>query len=88
MPKPQYSEGDEPFGACSDCGESCSGILVDFGIGPYEYGSYSGCDEMWLWSSPCCEAEILPEEEPSSGKLPAKFSLDPRNLTEESEDEY
>ena len=61
--KPRYSEGDEPIGVCCECGEFCTGRLVDNGIGPYEYGSLVGCDEKWEWVSPCCHAEILPEEE-------------------------
>ena len=50
---------DERIGFCSECREPCEAILVDFGIGPYEFQGTKGIDEDWKWVSPCCEAEVI-----------------------------
>ena len=57
--RPRVDEDDVPYGYCSECGETCQGILMDFGIGPYELWGSKQVHEDWRWVSPCCEAEIL-----------------------------
>ena len=52
-----------PTGFCKCCGEKCTGITVDFGIGPYEYGSIRSVDVRLEMVSDCCEDEIVDDIE-------------------------
>ena len=54
-----YREETEVEGWCEECGDACSGVLVDQGIGPYEYWGSRGTHHDWVVVSPCCEAGIL-----------------------------
>ena len=47
---------------CPACGEVCSGVWEDFGIGSYEYWGARGTDVRMVYVSNCCEAQ-LPEPE-------------------------
>lgn len=58
--KPKEEPGDAPVGICARCGIEAEAILIDFGIGPYEFGSQIGTDEDWRYVSRCCEDEIVP----------------------------
>ena len=48
-----------PSGICESCGEECTAICVDDGIGPYEFWGERGVQHDYRWASPCCEAEIV-----------------------------
>jgi hypothetical protein len=48
-----------PSGICSECGEECTGVAVDEGIGAYEFWGAKGVQHDWRWASPCCEAEVV-----------------------------
>lgn len=49
---------------CPACGQECSVVEVDFGIGPYEYWGAPGVDRDIRLVSKCCEQE--PSEVPPS----------------------
>ena len=63
MRPPPYDPDDAPVGVCSECGKYCSAILLDFGIGSYEYWGSQDYEEHWRWVSPCCEAEVVESED-------------------------
>jgi hypothetical protein len=44
---------------CKECGEECSVVRVDFGIGAYEYWGATGTDINPQDVSNCCEADVL-----------------------------
>ena len=44
------------FGICSDCKEPCEVIIVDSGIGSYEYWGAKGTDVQLEAVSNCCNA--------------------------------
>lgn len=46
------------YAICTSCGEACEEVPVDFGYGPYEYGSERGIHTDVQLFSKCCEAEI------------------------------
>lgn len=50
---------------CKDCGQPCRVVVIDQGIGYFEYGGATGYDEDKVEVSNCHEAEVLeePEEE-------------------------
>lgn len=50
------------FGICSGCGDPCVAILVDRGIGPYEFAGARGYDSRPAVVSKCCEWPVIPEE--------------------------
>ena len=50
-------------GVCKSCGEECTAEIVDFGIGPYEYGSIRAVDVQLHEVSPCCEDDVIDKEE-------------------------
>lgn len=43
---------------CTACGHKCTLVLVDHGIGPYEFWGAKGIDVDEQWSSNCCEADV------------------------------
>ncbi len=49
----------EENGICESCGEFCSPVPVDCGIGPYEYWGATGIHKDIQMLSPCCEAEVV-----------------------------
>lgn len=53
------TENDAETGICDDCGHECTAKKIDFGIGPYEYGSVKGFHHDYQYASPCCEAAVL-----------------------------
>jgi hypothetical protein len=48
-------------GKCTECGEPCEVIVVDFGIGAYEYWGATGYDSRPEAVSNCCEAPVRGE---------------------------
>ena len=44
------------------CGEECTAVTVDFGIGPYECWGARGNDVQLEEVSPCCEDEVVTKE--------------------------
>ena len=50
-------------GICMECGEEVTAITVDYGIGVYEYGSAREVDVKLAQVSPCCEADVVDEDE-------------------------
>ena len=48
---------------CGECKKECSPIIVDFGIGPYEFWGGKFVDTNEQIVSDCCEAEIFEDEE-------------------------
>lgn len=55
----EVSESNPLTEICSACGEPCKGIVMDFGIGPYEYWGQRGFDSNPRYVSNCCEADVL-----------------------------
>lgn len=49
-------EDYEERGVCSYCGNTCSVVVVDMGIGPYHYGSEIDTDIQEVKLSNCCKA--------------------------------
>jgi len=49
---------DMPYGICSRCGNGCTAVWIDFGIGPYEFWGDRGTHHDYQVVSPCCEAEM------------------------------
>ena len=45
-------------GICSDCKEPCEVVILDFGIGSYEYFGALGNDVKLDAVSNCCEAPV------------------------------
>ena len=56
---PEVDEGDHIEGICADCGEACTSITIDDGIGPYEFWGSKGTHHEYVEASPCCLAEVL-----------------------------
>jgi len=44
---------------CAACRQDCRLVLVDYGIGSYEYWGCRGVDVQWCEVSDCCEAGVL-----------------------------
>lgn len=42
---------------CSECGDTCTPVVVDFGIGPYERHGHKTNEVDLQVVSDCCEAE-------------------------------
>lgn len=58
---------------CTECNEPCHVVVVDFGIGPYEFWGQK-CNHVDKHEvSDCCEAEVV-EREP--GDTPATENLE------------
>ena len=57
----EYDERTQ--GICASCGEECTAITEDHGIGPYEYGSIRPVDIRLVEESPCCGEEVISQEE-------------------------
>jgi hypothetical protein len=47
------------IGKCTECGQKCNVIIVDFGIGSYEYWGSRGVDSQIEVVSDCCEAPAV-----------------------------
>jgi hypothetical protein len=45
-------------GICSECKEPCEAIILDFGIGSYEYFGAVGNHKQLAVVSNCCEAPV------------------------------
>lgn len=54
-----YDHEDMPSGICEDCGEVCTAVMRDFGIGSYEFWGARGVHTDYQPVSPCCEAPIV-----------------------------
>ena len=50
-------------GVCNSCGEECTAVTVDFGIGPYECWGARGNDVQLEEVSPCCEDDVVDKED-------------------------
>ena len=48
-------------GTCTACKEHCEVVVVDFGIGPFEFWGATGVDSRPDVVSNCCEAPVLDE---------------------------
>jgi hypothetical protein len=44
---------------CSECGKDCEAVVVDEGIGPYEFWGNRGVDVALEVYSDCCEATVI-----------------------------
>jgi hypothetical protein len=49
-------EGERAY--CTECGKECKIIVVDDGIGPYEFWGQKCCQNIYVERSACCEAEL------------------------------
>ena len=49
-------------GICIACEQPCSVVVVDFGIGQYEYQGFFGIDIQLDAVSNCCEAPTIDKE--------------------------
>lgn len=47
---------------CKNCGEECSIVAIDEGIGHYEYFGAKGYDSRIVHGSDCCECDVVDEE--------------------------
>lgn len=47
------------FGKCTACGHDCNVVLVDFGIGFYDYWGSPGINFQLEAVSDCCEASAV-----------------------------
>ena len=47
------------LGKCTECGEECNTIIIDYGIGSYEYWGAKGVDIQIEAVSDCCEAPTV-----------------------------
>ena len=63
----EYDERDDDgthlTGVCADCGEACTSVTVDNGIGHYEYWGATGIHHQYDEVSPCCQGEVIDEPE-------------------------
>ncbi len=57
----EYDERTQ--GVCKSCGEECTAVTEDHGIGPYEYGSIRAVDVRLVEESPCCGEDVITQEE-------------------------
>jgi hypothetical protein len=48
---------------CGECKENCTPILIDDGIGSYEYWGAKGVDTRISCISACCEADVFKDPE-------------------------
>lgn len=53
---------DDPAIYCQDCKNPCYEIVVDFGIGEYEFWGAPGYDSQEALVSHCCEAPVFLDE--------------------------
>ena len=51
---------------CSSCANECREVKVDFGVGPYEYGSDHGVHTDIHMASDCCEVDVYKISEDGS----------------------
>ena len=56
-------EGEHIDGVCEACGEKCTSVTQDDGIGPFEYWGSKGVHHEYVEVSPCCQAEVIDEPE-------------------------
>ncbi len=49
---------------CTACGDACTAVTEDHGIGSYEYWGATGYDSRIETLSNCCDAEITDEPLP------------------------
>ena len=64
-------EVDEEYGPfCSSCHRKCNVIIVDEGIGPYEFWGDSGVHHDYRAVSSCCEADAW---EDRAYTIPAEY---------------
>lgn len=45
-------------GRCTNCGQACKAVIIDFGIGTYEFWGSREVDIQESAVSPCCEAPV------------------------------
>lgn len=57
--EPGMNDEETPEGYCDDCALPCYGVLVDEGIGAYEFWGQRGVHHDYVYKSNCCNAEIL-----------------------------
>jgi len=50
------TEDEAPY--CGECGLPCKAVIIDFGIGPYEFWGAPGIDIDNRLVSDCCNAEM------------------------------
>lgn len=62
MSRRQHEE-ELPEGICKNCGEPCTAISVDEGIGVHEYWGMRGNDSRVCIVSPCCHDDVIQEKE-------------------------
>lgn len=43
---------------CPACGQECSGVWIDNGVGHYEFWGAPGVDRQMFYVSNCCETEL------------------------------
>ena len=48
---------------CGDCKEECKVIVVDDGIGSYEFQGFCGSQSMIRLASECCEGDVYEDAE-------------------------
>jgi hypothetical protein len=46
-------------GICSDCGRYVRAVVIDNGIGPYEFWGQRGVHHDYVQASPCCHADVV-----------------------------
>ena len=56
---PRDGQPTSDTGWCAECHEHCYGVLINDGIGSYEYWGQKCRDDHWISVSNCCNAEIL-----------------------------
>lgn len=49
-------------GTCKACGEPCNVVLIDFGIGSYEFWGAQGTDIQIEAVSDCCEDTVVDDD--------------------------
>ena len=63
-------------GICTVCGQPCEVVVVDFGIGRYEYWGSFGMDTQLEDVSECCEAPVIDKK---TGKIITLEDLEQNN---------
>lgn len=53
-----HPSDDEEFAICKECGEECVIIVVDEGIGSYEFWGANGTHHDYREVSSCCESDF------------------------------
>jgi len=56
---PSFEDSYDSPVICSDCGQECSVVTVDQGIGGYEYWGSKGVHHDYQPGSSCCGAEVI-----------------------------